>query len=174
VTYFNVRIKSLRPAYRRDLIDHRDVLILSLGLGEGCTLYVNVYSDDNHTAITALHEGLQVWPNVHVMCGDMNVRHIDWDPEGPDRNIHAERLVASAERLGLGLCLPVEPGPTHFPFNQDLSKTVIDLMFVRGDLSLVLQHMIVPEGRGRSDHAPLVITIPGPGSLVPVTRWSIP
>src|SRR6202790_5117279 len=173
-TYFNVRISSLRPRYRRDLIDHRDVLVLSLGLGEGCALYVNVYSDDNHTAISALHEGLQAWPNVHLLCGDMNVRHSDWDPLGPDRNIHAERLVASTERLGLGLCLPAEPGPTPFPFNRDLSPTVIDLMFVREDLSLVYQHTIVPEGRGPSDHAPLVISIPAPDSLVPVTRWLLP
>ena len=50
---------------------------------------------------------------------------------------------------------------------------VIDLMFVPEEEALVLQHTIIPEDRGTSDHAPLAITISAPGSQVPVTRWAI-
>ena len=168
-TYFSHRIKPLRPSYRRDLIDHRDILVLSLGLGMGSALFANVYSDDNHTAISALHEGAEVWPNLLVMGGDFNVRHKNWDPDyRPDSNIHAERLVAAADRLGLTRCLPSVAGPTHFPFNRNLSPTVIDLIFVRDELSLQIVHHILPDDRGPSDHAPLIVTVPGPDSLVPV------
>jgi hypothetical protein len=80
VMYFNVHIKPLRPSYCRDLIDHRDIVILSLGLGAGCSLFANVYSDANHTAITALHKGVWTWPNLMVMGGHFNVRHKSWDP----------------------------------------------------------------------------------------------
>jgi Endonuclease-reverse transcriptase len=169
-----MRIKPLRPSYRRDLIDHHDIIVLSLGLGAGCSLFVNVYSDSNHTAITTLHEGVWTWPNLMVMGGDFNVRHKNWDLNYlPESNIHAERLVAAADRLGLSRCLPVVPGPTHFPFNQFLSPMVIDLLFIRDELSIRISHHILPDARVPSDHAPLVITVPGPDSLVPVTWWSI-
>jgi Endonuclease-reverse transcriptase len=172
--YFNVRIKPLRPSYRRDLIDHRDIIILSLGLGAGCSLFANVYLDSNHTAITALHEGVWTWPNLMVMGGDFNVRHKSWDLNYLlESNIHAECLMAAADCLGLGRCLRVVPGPTHFPFNQFLSPTVIDLLFICEELSIRVSHQILPDARVPSDHAPLVVNVPDPDSLIPVTQWSI-
>jgi hypothetical protein len=75
--------------------------------------------------------------------------------------------------LGLTLSSPVEEGPTHFPYNEDLTPTVIDLMFVPAEVSLTTEHEIHPDMRGTSDHAPLMVTLPGPDSEVPVTRWSI-
>jgi hypothetical protein len=83
LVYFNVRIASLRPAYRRDVIDHRDVILFSLGLGGGTRFFANVYSDTDHTAIRLLHENLVSIPRLHLMCGDFNVRHSAWDPGGP-------------------------------------------------------------------------------------------
>ena len=40
--WFSNRIKTLRPGYRRDIIDHRDVLVISLGLGADSVLLANV------------------------------------------------------------------------------------------------------------------------------------
>jgi hypothetical protein len=107
------------------------------------------------------------------MCGDFNVLHWDWDPNGPETNIHAECLVAVAEAAGLARSLPIVPGPTHFPYNTDLSPIVIDLMFVANYVAVAMSHEICPEDRGSSDHAPLVVVVPGSSSLVPVTKWSI-
>jgi hypothetical protein len=171
--FVNSRIASLKPAYRRDLFDHRDILIFSLGLGEGIQFYANVYSDDNHTVISLLHEQVVDIPKLHVMCGDFNVLHWDWDPMGPETNIHAERLVAVAEAASLAQSLPIVPGPTHFPYNTDLSPTVIDLMFVANYVAVATSHEICPEDRGSSDHAPLIVVVPGSSSLVLVTKWSI-
>jgi hypothetical protein len=67
----------------------------------------------------------------------------------------------------------VEEGPTHFPFNKALTPTVIDLMFVPAEVSLMMEHEIHPDLQGTSDHAPLMVTLPGPDSEVSVTRWSI-
>jgi hypothetical protein len=46
-------------------------------------------------------------------------------------------------------------------------------MFVPVEVSLTTEHKIHPDLRGTSDHAPLTVTLPGPDSEVPVTRWSI-
>ena len=171
--YFNVRIAALCPAYRRDLIDDRDILLFSLGIGSGTQLYANIYSDTDHSAVRVLYEHCMVLPRLHMMCGDFNIRHVDWDPKGPANCVHADRLVAAAEAFGLTLSFPVLEGPTHFPYNQALTPTVIDLMFVPAEASLCVEHEILAEARGTSDHAPLTIALPGPDSEVPVTRWAI-
>src|SRR5882757_3837649 len=152
LVYFNTRIAALRPTYRRDLIDHRHILLFSLGLGKA--------PRSTQTPITQ-------------MCRDFNIRHASWDPLGPEVCVHADRLIAVADALDLTLSTPVEEGPTHFPFNEDLTPTVIDLMFVPFMISLTTEHEILSEMRGTSDHAPLVVTLPGPDSEVPVTRWTI-
>jgi hypothetical protein len=65
------------------------------------------------------------------------------------------------------------PGPTHFPYNTNLSPTVIDLMFVANYVAVATSHEICLEDCGSSDHAPLVVVVPGSSLLVPVTKWSI-
>jgi hypothetical protein len=87
--------------------------------------------------------------------------------------VHADHLMAVCDALGLTLSSPVEEGPTHFPYNEDLTPTVIDLMFVPAEVSLTTEHEIHPDLRGTSDYAPLTVTLPGPDSEVLVTRWSI-
>jgi hypothetical protein len=136
-------------------------------------MFANVYSDTQHTAVQVLHEDLVALPRLHLMCGDFNIRHVSWDPNGPEVCVHADCLMAVCDALGLTLSSPVEEGPTHFPFNEALTPTVIDLMFVPAEVSLTMEHEIHPDLRGMSDHAPLTVTLPGPDSEVPVTRWSI-
>jgi hypothetical protein len=78
-----------------------------------------VYSDTQHTAVRILHEDLVALPRLHLMCGDFNIRHASWDPNGPEVCVHADRLMAVCDALGLTLSSPVEEGPTHFPYNED-------------------------------------------------------
>jgi hypothetical protein len=129
LVYFNMRITALRPAYWQDLIDHRDDILFSLGLGVGCRIFANVYSDTQHTAVRILHEDLVALPRLHTMCGDFNIRHAAWDPTGPEVCVHADCLMVVCDALGLTLSSPVEESPTHFPYNEDLTPTVIDLFF---------------------------------------------
>jgi len=161
--YVHKRLKGLRPGYRRDLIDHRDILVFSLGWGEDLKLLANVYSDDQHTAIRLLYEQTIDWPQLFFMGGDFNCRHRSWDPRGPVSNVHADRLEAAASRLGLARGTPVVEGPTHFPYNPLLEPTVIDLVYVPEELSLRVHHSIRPDIGGSSDHAPLLTELLTPG-----------
>lgn len=171
--WFNNRISSLQPGFRRDIFDHRDVIILSLGLGEDTILLANVYSDAAHTAITLLHDNLLKLPKLSFMCGDFNVRSDRWDPLGPAGNVHADHLEAAAECMGLTISTPEEARPTHYPYREELQPMVIDLMFISEEEALTVHHSILAEERGTSDHAPLTITISAPGSQVPATKWAI-
>jgi hypothetical protein len=124
-------------------------------------------------AVQVLHEDLVALPRLHLMCRDFNIRHASWDPNGPEVCMHANCLMAVCDVLGLILSSPVEEGPTHFPFNEALTPTVIDLMFVPVEVSLTTEHEIHPNLRETSDHTPLTVMLPGPDSEVPVTHWSI-
>jgi hypothetical protein len=95
--YFNVRIAALRPAYQQDLIDHHDIILFSLGLGFQNLMFANVYSDTQHMAVWVLHEDLVALPRLHLMCGDFNIRHASWDPNGPEvcvRHAQVDSLLA--------------------------------------------------------------------------------
>jgi len=88
--YVHKCLKGLRPGYHWDLIDHRDILVFSLGWGEDLKLLANIYSDDQHTAIRLLYEQMMDWPNLFFMGGDFNCRHHSWDPQGLVSNVHAD------------------------------------------------------------------------------------
>jgi hypothetical protein len=77
--------------------------VFTLGVGTRTRFFANVYSDKNHTAVVHLFEHQLILPRLHAMCGDFNIRHVLWDSEGPEACVHADRLVAVAQSLGLAL-----------------------------------------------------------------------
>jgi len=80
LAYVHNRLTQLRPSLCQDLIDHRDILILSL-FSEGRTINImNVYSDDQHTAINLLAECVPTLPACVLMTGDFNCHSREWDP----------------------------------------------------------------------------------------------
>ena len=54
ITYINKRLNSLQPLLRRDILNHRDINLTSLVINHRCSYILNVYSDDNQTAISYL------------------------------------------------------------------------------------------------------------------------
>jgi hypothetical protein len=64
-------------------------------------------------------------------------------------------------------------GPIHFSPQQGFGDTVIDLMFVRAEDSIVLCHEILADAWGHSDHMALTIMLPGPDSYILAMRWTI-
>ena len=51
LTYVTKRLSTLRPAMWRDLVDHCDIMIISLFYKEEVVHLGNIYSDDEATAI---------------------------------------------------------------------------------------------------------------------------
>ena len=88
--YVHKHLKGLRPGYHWDLMDHRDILVFSLGWGEDLKLLANIYSDKQHTAIHLLYEWTMDWLNLFFMGGDFDCRHHSWDPWEPVTNVHTD------------------------------------------------------------------------------------
>jgi hypothetical protein len=56
--YCHNRLKGLRPSYRRDLCDHRDIIVFSLGMGNDIIFLANMYSDRNHSTIRVMSKDM--------------------------------------------------------------------------------------------------------------------
>ena len=78
--FIHSRLSRLRFALRRDIVDHRNIQLLSFFNRGQCQFLINVYSDDLHTMVDFLsNEALNI-PHLLYMEEDFNVRDAKWDP----------------------------------------------------------------------------------------------
>ena len=56
VIYINIRLSSLRFSIRKDIIDHRDILLASFFNNGDIFWLMNVYSDASHSALKYLKD----------------------------------------------------------------------------------------------------------------------
>jgi len=72
-----------RLSLRRDVVDHRDILLLSFFNRGECHFLMNVYSDDHHSAVKFMLDQIIDIPNLLYMGEDFNIRDAEWDPAAP-------------------------------------------------------------------------------------------
>ena len=121
---------------------------------------MNVYSDSSHSVIKYLKDMEVHIRNLIIMTGDFNIRNSLWDPSYNFHSSISDNLFAIADSFNLFLSFPIEHFPTRFLDNSNDSNSVIDLMFLRCDSEEINSHIIHPDWRLTSDHAPLTISIP--------------
>jgi len=172
-TYVNKRLQKMRFTLRLDIINHRDVNILAFHSGQHINYVINVYSDDNQSALHFLNRNIVNLNNTIVMTGDFNIRDNDWDPNYPHHSVHSEDLLTLAESLGLDLSLPTNPGPTRFADNLCDTNSVIDLAFINPNNSGFGQYSLHPELQRPSDHVPLIIEVSINKTNIDNFFWSI-
>ena len=129
MTYVHRRLASLRPAYRRDLADSRDIMILSLFQGSEVINLANIYNDDRCSALHLLCDAADTLPAFSLMTGDFNLHSEVWNPDVPHHRTDPQSLVDLAQDLGMEWCPFTIPGPTHIPHDEMLRPSVIDLVF---------------------------------------------
>jgi len=71
--FINIRLASFHFSFHKDIIDHRDILLVSFfNKGVICWL-MNIYSDLSHTAIKYLKNTEFNIRNLLIMTGDFNI-----------------------------------------------------------------------------------------------------
>ncbi|KAF5367786.1 hypothetical protein D9615_010497 [Tricholomella constricta] len=175
MTYVNKRLAAMRPAFRTDLADHRDILVLMLWGEDNTPLhYINVYSDQNSTAINWLCDNVERLPQLQCMAGKFNCHSSVWDPRHEGNNHVAMSLIDAASDLGVEVSVQPVRTPTHFPHVRRLEPSVSDLMFLPQDRLVGLTHEVRADWIGPSDHAPLCVTLPIRATEVASERLAMP
>jgi len=75
VTYINIRLISLQFALYKDIINHRDLLLISFFNNNDIFWLLNVYSDSSHTALKYLKDIKVNIQNLLIMIGDFNIHN---------------------------------------------------------------------------------------------------
>lgn len=117
MAYVNQAIRSVKPKLRSDIINHRDVMLITVWGHLGPVHLINVYSDENGSAIWYLKDHLDVFPDVSYMGGDFNCPSAHWDMTLNHEHPMANRLMECAATLSLERIAP-PLGSSHAPAVQ--------------------------------------------------------
>ena len=159
MAFIHSRFSRLRFSLRKDVVDHRDILLLSFFNRGECHFLMNVYSDDRHSAVKFVLDQIIDIPNLLYMGGDFNIRDAEWDPSVSLHPAAGQALMDLADSFGLMRSLPELPVPTYYSDTDGHANSVIDLIFLGMSCAQVL-HRIEPDLRRSSDHAPLLVDLP--------------
>jgi len=152
-------LSRLRFSLRRDVVDHRDILLLSFFNRRVYHFLMNVYSDDRHSAVKFMLDQIIDIPNLLYIGEDFNIRDAEWNPSVSSHPAAGQALVDLTDSLGLVHSLPELPVPTHYSDTDSHTNSVIDLIFL-GMSSAQVLHRIEPDLRWPLDYAPLIVDLP--------------
>jgi len=151
-------LSRLRFSLRRDIVDHHDILLLSFFTRGECHFFINVYSNDHHSAVKFMLDQIIDIPNLLYMGGDFNIRDAEWDPSVSSHPAAGQALVDLADSFSLVRSLPELPVPTYYSDTNGHANSVIDLIFLGISCTQVL-HRIEPDLRRPPDHVPLLLNL---------------
>ena len=173
IAYVNICLSSLCFLFRKDIINHRDISLISFFNNNVCFYIMNIYSDSLHTALKYLKNTEVNINNIVFMTGNFNIRDSLWDSSFPFHSSLSDDLIIIVDSFNLALSTLTNPCPTRYSDMAGESNSVIDLIFLRyGSLELN-QHSILPDFQLFSDYALLSIDIPIFEEIIQISKLSL-
>ena len=173
IAYINTRLSSFRFLLRKDIINHRDISLISFFNNNICFYILNIYSNSSHLALKYLKDTEVNIDNVILMTGNFNIRDRLWDPSFPFHSSISDNLFIIANSFDLTLSNPTNPCPTKYSDTIGESNSVIDLMFLHYGSPELDHHSILPESCLSSDHALLVINITISKEIIQTSKFTL-
>ncbi|CAA7267354.1 unnamed protein product [Cyclocybe aegerita] len=122
ITYVLTRLSRYRPAMHCDIVDHRDILVLSLFSGAIEYLAACVHS---------------LLPFIYI-AGNFNCVLTTWDDYEHGELSTAISLWDTASQIGLKWAQPSNHGPMRISPNPNQRSNVLDLVFLAPSETLIL------------------------------------
>jgi len=69
----------MRFSLRKQIFDYKDICYFSFFNNSSIFFIINVYSDDNHSALKYLKNTEANFQNILIMAGNFNIRDSNWD-----------------------------------------------------------------------------------------------
>jgi len=130
ISYVNICLSPLCFLLCKDIINHRDINLISFFNDNLYFFILNVYSDSSYTALKYLKDTEVNIDNVLIMTGDFNIRDSLWDPTFPHHSTISDNLFIIADLFNLTLSTATNPYPTRYSDVSEEANSVLDLMFL--------------------------------------------
>ena len=144
MAYVNIHLSSFCFSLRKDIINHKDILLILFFSNNVCSYIMNIYSDLSHSALKYLKDTEVNINNLLIMTGDFNIRDCFWDPSFPYHSSISDDLFIIADLFNLELSMPTNHVPTRYLDMIEESNLVIDLIFLCNRSSKLNSHIIYP------------------------------
>ena len=159
ISYVNICLSPLCFLLHKDIINYRDINLISFFNNNLYFFILNIYSDSSHVALKHLKDTEVNIDNVLIMTGDFNIRDSLWDLTFPHHSTISDNLFIIANSFNLILSTATSPCPTRYSDMFREANSVLDLMFLQNGSHELDSHHISPENQLSSDHAPLSVEI---------------
>jgi hypothetical protein len=130
LTYVNCTICLIKPKLCSNIVNHCNVMIVTVRGHLGPLHLMNTYSDENGSAIRYIKDHLEAFPDLGYMGGDFNCPSSHWDAAVLCKHPMATRLMECATSLNMErVALPLGQ-VTHLLYNAVLRGSILDLVFL--------------------------------------------
>ena len=141
-----------RVSQRTDILEHPDLLILEVGLGNKSFLLINVYNDEHNLALSILINSPLPDNLPIIITGDFNLHHLSWSSPDKDESPFSDTFLQWAEPRGFILLNE----PEEVTFERSLDSSVLDLTWAnRKALPLIFDWRVHPGLDFASDYFPI-------------------
>ena len=130
IAYINICLSSFRFFLYNDIINHRNILLISFLNDYVCYYIMNIYSDSSHIALKYLKDTEVNIDNTLVITGDFNIRDSLWNISFPHHSSISNDLIIIADSFNLALLTPTNSCPTRYSDTVREVNLVINLMFL--------------------------------------------
>jgi hypothetical protein len=148
----------IKPKLRSSIVNHRNVMIVTVRGHLGPLHLMNTYSDENGSAIRYIEDHLEAFPDLGYMGGDFNCPSSHWDATVLREYPMATRLMECATPLNMERVAPPSGWVTHLLYNVALCGLILNLVFLLIYWGYTANLTI--GDKGEPDHFPLLLDVP--------------
>jgi hypothetical protein len=129
LAYVNHAIRLIKPKLCSNIVNYRNVMIVTVRGHLGPLHLMNMYSDENGSAIQYIKDHLEVFLDLGYMGGEFNCPSSHWDATVLCGHPMATRLMECATSLNMERVAPPLGQVTHLLYNAAIHGSILNLMF---------------------------------------------